>query len=885
VSVERGRVETFGKLEDGLRAAGPWYMWGPYLSERQWGTVREDYSPGGTAWEYLPHDHARSRAYRWGEDGLAGFCDVEQRLCLSLALWNGRDPILKERIFGLTGNEGNHGEDAKEYWWYLDAVPSHAWNRWRYHYPQRAFPYNELVAENGRRGKQDPEFELLDTGVFDDNRYWIVEVDYAKADPHDLLMTVRVTNAGPETDTVHVLPTAWYRNTWAWDEDMPKPELRRQGDARIVTDHPFLGSLELVAEEQPALLFCDNDTNTQRLFGSPSASRWPKDGINDHVVTGAETVSGDAGTKAAFWYVLELGPGETAVLHIRLRPADREHEDPWTDFDETSAARRDEADEFFAELTPPECGEDEALVLRQALAGMLWSKQLFNYGVGRWLDGDPTQPRPPESRLHGRNAGWRTFDAFDIMSMPDKWEYPWFAAWDLAFHCVALAHVDPAFAKYQLVLLCREWFQHPNGALPAYEWSFDDVNPPVQAWAALEVFMIDGARDFDFLSRVFDKLLVNFTWWVNRLDRDGSNVFEGGFLGLDNIGPLDRSHLAPGQTLEQSDSTGWMAAYALVMASAAAALNRSEIRPATDLVLKFLEHFALISGALRTAGLWDDDDGFFYDRLRLPDGSRVPLKVRSIVGILPLLAAVVVDERVVASARGVDKRSARMLDLEQRAAEGIVRGEQGDRRLLLGAVPVDHVLRVLARLFDESEFLSPYGLRAVSRWHAEHPFELDAGGVGAQVDYEPAESTTGMFGGNSNWRGPIWFPVNYLVVSALRRYARFFGDDLTIEYPTGSGGHSSLAEVADDLRGRLVSLFLVGEDGRRPCFGWVDRLQHDPEWRDNILFSEYFHGDNGAGLGAAHQTGWTGLVADLIIRRREQTLVELLEARREEVHA
>ena len=885
MGVEHDRVETFGRLEDGLRTAGPWYAWGPYLSERQWGTVREDYSPDGTAWEYFPHEHARSRAYRWGEDGLAGFSDVEQRLCVSLALWNGRDPILKERIFGLTGNEGNHGEDAKEYWWYLDAVPSHAWNRWRYHYPQHRFPYTELVAENRRRGKQEAEFELLDTGVFDDDRYWIVEVDYAKADPHDLLMNVRVTNAGPQRDVVHVLPTAWYRNTWAWDEVAVKPELRARGDGRVVTEHPFLGPLELVADGQPQVLFCDNETNAGRLFGSGSASAYPKDGINDHVVAGAETVAADAGTKAAFWYRLEVEPGRTATVHVRLRPTSREWTDPWVDFDHICSVRKDEADEFFAELTPSESTDDEALVLRQALAGMLWSKQLFNYDVGRWLDGDPTQPRPSESRLYGRNAGWRTFDAFDIMSMPDKWEYPWFAAWDLAFQCVALAHVDPAFAKYQLVLICREWFQHPNGALPAYEWSFDDVNPPVQAWAALEVFMIDGARDFDFLSRVFDKLLVNFTWWVNRLDRDGSNVFEGGFLGLDNIGPLDRSHLAPGQTLEQSDGTGWMAAYAIVMAGAAATLNRSESRPATDLVVKFLEHFALISRALATAGLWDDDDGFFYDRLRLPDGSRVPLKVRSIVGILPLLAAVVVDERVASSARAVDKRSARMLDLEQRVAEGIVRGEPGDRRLLLGAVPVEHVLRVFERLFDESDFLSPYGLRAVSRWHAEHPFELDAAGIGAQVDYEPAESTTGMFGGNSNWRGPIWFPVNYLVVTAVRRYARFFGDDLTIEYPTGSGEHSTLAEVAEDLRRRLVSIFLIGEDGRRPCFGWVDRLQNDPAWQDNILFNEYFHGDNGAGLGAAHQTGWTGLVADLIIRRREATLVELLESRREEMHA
>jgi hypothetical protein len=626
-------------------------------------------------------------------------------------------------------------------------------------------------------------------------------------------------------------------------------------------------------------LFCENETNAERLFGAPSATPYPKDGINDHVLHGAATVDGEQGSKAAFWYQVEVEPGETATLRVRLRPAAARAAAPFSDFDATCASRQAEADEFYAELAPEHVDEAEALVLRQALAGMLWSKQLYAFDVARWLDGDAAQPPPPASRRGGRNAGWRNFDAFDIMSMPDKWEYPWFAAWDLAFHCVALAHVDPAFAKYQLVLLCREWFQHPNGALPAYEWSFDDVNPPVQAWAALEVFAIDGGRDVEFLSRIFDKLLVNFTWWVNRLDADGSNVFEGGFLGLDNIGPIDRSHLAPGQTLEQSDSTGWMACYALCMGAAAAVLNRSGSRQARDLVLKFLEHFAQITKALASAGLWDEQDAFFYDRLRLPDGSQVPLRVRSIVGIVPLLAAMVVDEPLAERARTLDKRAGEMLDFDLLEAAGVVRGEAGERRLLLGAVPIDHVLHLFERLFDESEFLSPYGLRAVSRWHQEHPFELHEAGVDARVDYEPAESTTGMFGGNSNWRGPIWFPVNYLVVTSLRRYGRFFGDDLTVEYPTGSGHQATLAEIAEDLRQRLVSLFLVGEDGRRPCFGWVDRLQHDPAWRDNLLFNEYFHGDNGAGLGASHQTGWTGLVADLIIRRRGQTLVELLEAR------
>ncbi len=877
MSAEGDRVQTFGQLENGLRDAGDWYHWGPYLSERQWGTVREDYSPGGTAWDSFPHDHARSRAYRWGEDGLAGFSDVEQRLCLGLALWNGRDPILKERIFGLTGNEGNHGEDAKEYWWYLDALPSHAWNRWRYHYPQREFPYAALLAENGRRGKLDPEYELLDTGAFDDDRYWIVEVDYAKADPHDVLMTVRVTNVGPEADTVHILPSAWYRNTWSWEAGAAKPELLADGDARLLTDHPFLGPLEIVADGDPTVLLCENETNGARLYGSPPAAA-PKDGINDHVVSGARTVSQARGTKAAFWYRFDVEPGETVTARVRLRPAAGRDLDPWRDFESVNSARKAEADEFYDELAPETVSPGEAQVMRQAFAGMLWCKQLYYYDVTRWLDGDPTQPQPPASRLGGRNDGWRTFDAFDIMSMPDTWEYPWFAAWDLAFHCVALAHVDPAFAKYQLTLLCREWFQHPNGALPAYEWSFDDVNPPVQAWAALQVFAIDGATDINFISRVFDKLLVNFTWWVNREDSDGSNLFEGGFLGLDNIGPIDRSHLPYGQTLEQSDGTGWMAAYALSMAAMATILTRSG-RPATDLVLKFLEHFALITEALDGQDLWDEADGFYYDRLRLPDGTTIPLKVRSIVGVLPLLANVVIDESAIRRAHNLNKRALGVLDLERRTAEGLVRGDPGNRHLLLGAVDIDRVMRVLSQLFDESAFLSPHGLRAVSRFHLEHPFVLDVGGVRSSIDYEPAESTTGLFGGNSNWRGPIWFPVNYLVVDSLTRYARFFGDDFTIEYPTGSGTWRTLDEVAADLRTRLISLFLVGPDGRRPCHGWVDRLQEDPAWKNNIVFNEYFHGDNGAGLGAAHQTGWTGIVADLILRAhglRVPTLGELL---------
>jgi hypothetical protein len=884
MSAERERVAGFGRLEDGLRQAGDWYRWGPYVSERQWGTVREDYSQNGEAWDYLPHDAARSRAYRWGEDGLAGFCDIEQRLCLGLALWNGRDPILKERAFGLTGAQGNHGEDVKEYWWYLDAIPSHAWNRWRYHYPQAAFPYQDLINQNGWRDKFQPEYELVDTGVFDSNRYWIVEVHYAKADPDDLLMEVSVTNAGPDADTLHVLPTAWFRNTWSWEVDAPKPAMTATDDTSVGIEHPFLGQLELMGDSgpdgtAPTALFCENETNTKRLFDSKPITPYPKDGINDHVVNGAPTVNPErSGTKCAFWYKVTVPPGETVKLRLRLRPAKKTASgNPsaafGTQFDQVMAARKAEADEFYAELTPRKATADEAMVMRQAFGGMLWSKQLFYYDVTRWLDGDPTQPTPPPQRLTGRNSHWRNFDAFDIMSMPDKWEYPWYAAWDLAFHCVALAHVDPAFAKYQLILLCREWFQHPNGALPAYEWDFGDVNPPVQAWAAMEVFAIDGGRDIDFISRIFDKLLVNFTWWVNREDAEGNNLFEGGFLGLDNIGPIDRSHLPVGGILEQSDATGWMGFYAIAMGSMAIVLNRSGQRPGMDLVLKFLEHFAAINEALDQLGLWDDTDGLYYDRLKTPSGETVPVKVRSMVGIIPALAAAVIGENDLRLSITVGKRFAEfvdrhdMRDREKLRELGVLRGEPGQQRLLLSLCGPIRLERLFTKLFDESEFLSPHGLRALSAYHREHPYQLEVEGITASIDYEPAESTTSMFGGNSNWRGPIWFPLNYLMVSVLERYHRFFGDDFTIEYPTGSGQQLSVDKIAADLSDRLISIFTNGPDGRRPCFGGTELMQTNPEWHDNLIFSEYFHGDNGAAIGAFHQTGWTGVIADLIRRR------------------
>ena len=847
----------------------PWRRWGPYLSERAWGTVREDYSAGGTAWEFFPHDHARSRVYRWNEDGLAGFCDDRQTLCFALALWNGRDPILKERIFGLTGNEGNHGEDAKEYWYYLDSTPTHSWMRWRYLYPQAAYPYQQLLDENHRRGRGDPEFELIDTGILDADRYWEITADYAKADSEDILMRLSVRNAGPDAAELDLIPTLWFRNTWSWGFDDRSPVIRADdGGTALVAEHVELGVRRLTSDGSPRLLFCDNETNTEKLWGVRGRSQFPKDGINDHVVNGAATVNpARQGTKAAFHHHLSVAPGRTAYVHLRLSATGKSGED----FESIMATRQQEADAFYAELTPAGASADEAMVMRQALSGMLWSKQFYHYDVARWLEGDPAGPAPPGARLHGRNFDWTHLDNRDVISMPDKWEYPWYAAWDLAFHCVALARVDPEFAKSQLVLLCREWFMHPNGQLPAYEWAFGDVNPPVHAWAALRVFEIAGDRDHDFLERIFHKLLLNFTWWVNRKDSEGNNVFQGGFLGLDNIGPFDRSHLPLDAHIEQSDGTAWMAMYCQTLLEVALVLVEHD--PSyEDMAIKFFEHFALIGSALNEKGLWNEEDGFYYDLLHFDDGRMEPLRAHSLVGLVPLFAVSTIGPATMARLPDFTTRTDWFLHNRPSASEVVqhMHDPANDGWRMLSIVSPDRLRRVLARVLDPSEFLSDHGIRALSRYHLDHPLEVNLGGEMAELNYEPAESTSGLFGGNSNWRGPVWMPMNYLLVEGLRVYHRYLGPDFKVELPTGSGQLRNLAEVADDLAGRLVGLFL-DRDGRRPVLGDYSKFQDDRALHDLIPFHEYFHGDTGAGLGASHQTGWTGLVADLIIRRHKES--------------
>jgi hypothetical protein len=851
------------RLNEVPAGRSPWRQWGPYLSERAWGTVREDYSDDGEAWDFFPHDHARSRAYRWNEDGLAGICDDRQTLCFALAFWNGRDPILKERIFGLTGNEGNHGEDAKEYWYYLDSTPTHSWMRWRYMYPQAAFPYERLIDENRARGKLEPEFELVDTGVFDDGRYWEITADYAKANAQEILIRISVRNAGPDPATLDVLPTLWYRNTWSWELAEARPSIRLDGEA-LIAEHASLGWRILSPSGSPEALFCENETNVPRLFGGPALTPYPKDGIGDHVIHGAPTVNpGRRGTKAAFRYTLTVPPGATQTIELRLGDAAGLPDD----FDATMRARRAEADEFYAELTPADAIDDERQVTRQALAGMLWSKQFYHYDVQRWLDGDPAGPPPPESRWSGRNHNWTHLDNRDVISMPDKWEYPWYAAWDLAFHCVALAHVDPEFAKSQLILLCREWYMHPNGQLPAYEWAFGDVNPPVHAWAALRVYEIAGDHDTAFLERVFHKLLLNFTWWVNRKDVDDNNLFEGGFLGLDNIGVFDRSTLPVRGTLEQSDGTAWMAMYCRNLLELALLLARHD-DTYEDLATKFFEHFALIAAALNEKGLWNEEDGFYFDVLKL-DGALTPLRARSVVGLLPLVAATTFGPETTNRLPDFMARIEWFAENRQEGRDLVhnMDAPQHSGARMLSIVDGARLRRMLGPLLDPDEFLSDHGVRALSRYHHAHPLQLTLDGVTSTLDYEPAESTSDLFGGNSNWRGPVWFPINYLLIGALRIYHSYFGDSFTVRCPTGSGPEMTLDQVADELAERLIGIFCRRADGSRPVFGEYRLFQDDPAWNGLIPFHEYFHADTGAGLGASHQTGWTGLVADLIIRR------------------
>jgi hypothetical protein len=864
------------RLAEDLARTAPWKRWGPYLSERQWGTVREDYSPHGNCWESFPHDHARSRTYRWGEDGLLGFCDRQCRLAFALALWNGRDPILKERLFGLTGPEGNHGEDVKECYYYLDSTPTHSYAKALYKYPQAEFPYEQLVRENRERGIGGRELELEDTGVFDEGRYFDVTAEYAKAAPEDLCIRITVANRGPDAATLHLLPTLWFRNTWSWgDPDAPaRPELRLRDPGLVAVTHATLGDFVFAWEGEAQPLFTENESNAARLWHSTNAAPHVKDAFHEFLIHGR----GDAvnpshtGTKCAPHFVIDLAAGEERVIRLRLAPANQEPSEWFGEtFDEVLRARQDDADAFHAGLSIPGMSAEACAVTRQARAGLLWSKQFYHYIVRDWLHGDPTQTAPPPERRHGRNAGWAHLHAHDLISMPDKWEYPWFAAWDLAFHMIPMAELDPDFAKAQLVLFLREWYMHPNGQMPAYEFAFGDVNPPVHAWAAWRVYKMTaspGQRDRAFLESVFQKLLINFTWWVNRKDADGHNLFQGGFLGLDNIGVFDRSQPLPtGGELQQSDGTAWMAFYCLTML--AMALELAQENPVyEDLASKFFEHYVGIADAMNHlggSGLWDEEDGFYYDKLKL-EGETIPLRTRSLVGLLPLIAVEVLEEEKIQKLPGFVKRMEWFIQHRPDLAKQITWCElcpHHEHRIL--AIPsrerLEHVLRYL---LDESEFLSPHGIRSLSRTHLEHPYVFRHDGGESRVDYVPGESNTYLFGGNSNWRGPVWFPINYLLIEALERYAHFYGDTLKVECPSGSGNWLTLDAVAAELSRRHASLFLPDENGRRPCHGKATRYADDTHWRDLLLFHEYFHGDDGRGCGASHQTGWTALVVRLL---------------------
>ncbi|MBV8053237.1 MAG: glucosidase [Acidobacteriaceae bacterium] len=855
-----------------------WKRWGPYVSERAWGTVREDYSASGDAWEFFPHEHARSRVYRWNEDGIAGICDRHQLICFAIALWNERDSILKERLFGLTGYQGNHGEDVKEYYFYLDSTPTHSYMKFLYKYPQTAYPYTQLVDENGRRGKNDPEYELLDTGAFKDDRYFDILVEYAKGDVDDIVIKITATNRGPATARLRLLPTIWFRNTWSWENEQPQPPSLYHVPGAIELDHQEYGKRWLFYEGAPELLFTENETNNQRLFGTKNRTAWVKDGINDYIVNGIKNaVSSEArGTKASAHYALEIASGESATIRLRLTNINFLNADKNTfdDFARIFSLRKQEADEFYATIIPQDLSADAQNIMRQGFAGMLWSKQFYHYVIKQWLEGDPANPPPPAERLNGRNKDWPHLYNSDVISMPDKWEYPWYAAWDLAFHCVPLALVDPDFAKEQLTLLIREWYMHPNGQLPAYEWALGDVNPPVHAWAAWRVYKIDkkrsGTADYAFLERVFHKLLLNFTWWVNRKDTDGMNIFQGGFLGLDNIGVFDRSAPLPtGGYIEQSDGTSWMAMYTLNLL--AIALELSSQNPAyEDVASKFWEHFIYIAHAMSHrgqdgVGLWDETDGFFYDVLKLPDGSKHPLRIRSMVGLIPLFAVQTLEPELLERLPGFKRRLEWFIDNRPDLVSNVAcmrSAGMGERRLL-SIVTAEQLPRILHTMLDESEFLSSYGIRALSRYHRDHPYILGVNGTEHRVDYEPAESVTGLFGGNSNWRGPIWFPMNLLIVESLQKFHHYFGDDFKVEFPTGSGKMLTLWQVSGELSRRLTSIFLRDEQGRRPVNGDIEKFQSDPHWRDLIQFHEYFHADNARGLGASHQTGWTGLVTKL----------------------
>ena len=881
-------VAEVNRLAEGHAKGIQWKKWGPYLSERQWGTVREDYSPNGDAWNFFTHDQARSRAYRWGEDGLAGISDDKQQLCFAIGLWNGKDPILKERLFGLTNSEGNHGEDVKEYYFYLDSTPTHSYMKYLYKYPQAPFPYNDLVTKNQERSREEMEYELLDTGVFDEDKYFDVFVEYAKNDVEDLLVKITVVNRGPEEAELHVLPTIWFRNDWSsWIADAnrasSKPVLKQIGSSAgissLAASHSKLGDFILSCEGNIPLLFTENETNHEKLFaGTPNESAHVKDGINDYVVLGNKNAVNpeNKGTKASAHYDGKVGAGESVVIRLRFSrsPMDKNQELFGKSFDKIFEDRIREADEFYESVTPPSVGKDEANVMRQAIAGMLWSKQFFFFDGDNWLDEHNSNPL--HSGYHSsRNSEWYHMLNEDLISMPDKWEYPWYAAWDLAFHTLPLSIVDPDFAKDQMDLMLRGAYMHPNGQIPAYEWNFSDVNPPVHAWATLFLYNTDkglrGKPDIKFLRSVFNKLLLNFTWWVNRKDRNGKNVFEGGFLGLDNIGIFDRSAPLPtGGHLEQADGTSWMALFSQNMLEMAVELAAND--PTYEpMVFKFIEHFQFISLAMNKPGndsMWDEEDGFYYDLLRLPDGSAQRLKVRSLVGLLPICATSIVEkeqrEKVPSVVQAIRERQRRMPELcnymHLTGPGNFGVAERG----ILAVVNKERLLRILSRMLDENEFLGKHGIRSISKYHEEHPYILYVNGQEHRVDYLPAESNTGMFGGNSNWRGPVWMPMNAMIIRALQQYYLYYGDNLKVECPTGSGRMMNLFEVSKEISDRLISTFTLDSNGKRPVYGGTEKFQTDPNWRDYILFYEYFHGDNGAGLGASHQTGWTGLVAKLI---------------------